>query len=542
MITAVSSGPSGPRWRRVALAVGLVALAGLGTGAVVSGAGAASNRPVVDSVSPDFGIAGDIVTITGTNFTGVTGVDFGLTTATFTFESNTTISATVPSGVGVVNVSVTTGGGTSAANANDKFNYGPSVTSLTPAYGSASTSVTITGTNFIGVTAVDFGLVALSATNYTVNGPTSITATPPGGTNTVDVTVTTAGGQSAVNAGDRFDYGPTVTGLTAAYGSPLGGTVVTISGTNFTGATAVNFGLAALAPITGFTVNSSTSITATSPSGTGVVDVVVTTPGGQSVPNSNSHFSYAPAVTGLSPDSGPALGGTLVTITGTNFTGATSVEFGTTVVISPNFTVLGDTTIDVTSPSSKVSSAVVRVTTPGGESPVVPADTFGYGPELTLVKPNFGVGTGGTQVTIVGANLKSTTAVDFGNAKALAFTIKSAKKIVAIAPVGSGIVDVTLVGPGGTSPIIPSDQFDYASKITNISPAFGKPAGGTKVTITGTNFTGASTVDFGLTPAPSFTVINADKIEATSPAGAGTVYVTVVTPGGTSPAQYEFTY
>ena len=53
---------------------------------------------------------------------------------------------------------------------------------------------------------------------------------------------------------------PTVTGLSPASGAPGGGTSVTITGTNFTGATQVLFGGIAGSP---FTVNSATSITAT---------------------------------------------------------------------------------------------------------------------------------------------------------------------------------------------------------------------------------------------------------------------------------------
>ena len=537
MINASSLGRFGPAGHRAAVAiVAMAALVGLGTVATVSGAGAASNRPVVDSVGPTYGIAGTDVVITGNNFTGATAVDFGVTSATsFSLVSNTTLDAVVPAGFGIVNVIVTTTVGTSAINANDKFNYGPSVTSLSPAYGSASTTVTITGTNFTGVTAVDFGTA--SAT-FTFVSNSQITATAPGGVGVVDVTVATPGGTSAVNAGDRFSYGPTVTGLNVAYGPAAGGSSVTITGTNFTGVTAVDFGTVSAA----FTFVSDTQITATAPAGTNAVFVVVTTPGGTSADSAASRFSYAPIVTGISPTTGPALGGTTVTISGDNFTGATAVDFGHTALTPAQFTVTSDTSIVLTSPPGKVPRVAVTVTTPGGTSPVVANATFSFGPELTLIKPNAGVGTGGTTVTIVGANLEATTGVDFGNAKALAFTIKSPKKIIAIAPEGSGIVDVTVVGPGGTSLIVPSDEFDYASRITNLRPAFGKPTGGTKVTIVGTNFTGASGVDFGLAPAQSFTVVTPDKIEAVSPPGAGTVYVTVITPGGTSPAQYEFTY
>ena len=108
----------------------------------------------------------------------------------------------------------------------------------------------------------------------------------------------------------------------------------------FTGATAVDFGTTAA---TNVTVVSNTAITADSPAGTGVVDVTVTTPGGKSATSAADQFTYiaAPAVTGLSPTSGPAAGGTLVTITGTSFTGATAVDFGTTA--ATNVTVVSNT-------------------------------------------------------------------------------------------------------------------------------------------------------------------------------------------------------
>ena len=52
------------------------------------------------------------------------------------------------------------------------------------------------------------------------------------------------------------------------------------------------------------------------------------------------------------------------------------------------------------------------------------------------------------------------------------------------------------------------------------------------MTITGTGFTGATAVDFGTTAATNLTVVSDTQITATSPAGTGTVDVTVTTPGG----------
>ena len=64
------------------------------------------------------------------------------------------------------------------------------------------------------------------------------------------------------------------------------------------------------------------------------------------------------------------------------------------------------------------------------------------------------------------------------------------------------------------------------------------------MTITGTGFTGATAVDFGTTPATNFTVVSDTTITADSPAGTGTVDVTVTTPAGTSAtsAADQFTY
>src|SRR5205807_911734 len=119
---------------------------------------------------------------------------------------------------------------------------------------------------------------------------------------------------------------PAVTAVTPSAGPTAGGTSVTISGTNFTGATAVKFGANAA---TSFTVNSATQITATAPAGAaGTVDITVTTPGGTSGTGASDHYAYAarPSVTNVNPSAGPTGGGTSVTITGTAFTGASGVK------------------------------------------------------------------------------------------------------------------------------------------------------------------------------------------------------------------------
>jgi hypothetical protein len=122
---------------------------------------------------------------------------------------------------------------------------------------------------------------------------------------------------------------PTIRKLSVKTGPAAGGTTVKITGTGFTGATAVRFGST---DATSFTVTP-TSISAVSPAGTtGTVDVRVTTPNGASAVVAGDHFAYgSPTVTGVSPNGGPRAGGSSVTVTGSGFApgaGATTVKFG----------------------------------------------------------------------------------------------------------------------------------------------------------------------------------------------------------------------
>ena len=339
---------------------------------------------------------------------------------------------------------------------------GPTVTAVSPTHGPAAggNSVIITGTNLTGATAVRFG--SANATSFTVNSGTQITATAPAGTagSTVDVTVTTAGGTSATSAADHYTYdaptpAPTVTSLNPTHGPAAGGTSVTITGTNLTGATAVKFGST---NATSFTVNSATQITATAPAGTAgsTVDVTVTTPGGTSATNAGDHYSYdtigAPTVTSLDNQLGDPAGGDTITITGTNFTGATAVKFGSTNAAS--FTVDSNTQITAVSPAGPDGTTVdVTVTGPGGTSATSAADQFEWeslNPRITSLNPTHGPAAGGNTVTLnVGAFLPAatglTTTVTFGanNATNIAFGPTD--------PISGFVHQITVTAPAGTA-------------------------------------------------------------------------------------------
>ena len=201
------------------------------------------------SLTSGFRNGGDSVTITGTNLADATAVDFGDTPAGFTINTDNSITAVSPAGSdGTVDVTVATGGGTSATSAADRFTYvqpAPDVSGLSQSTGlvGGGTQVTITGTDLDNATAVDFGGVA--ATAFTPNSSTQITATAPAGSpGTIDVTVTTSGGTSMTSQADQFTYipAPAVTAMETTVGPATGLATVCIDGLSLGNATAVHFG------------------------------------------------------------------------------------------------------------------------------------------------------------------------------------------------------------------------------------------------------------------------------------------------------------
>ncbi|MEV8422826.1 IPT/TIG domain-containing protein [Streptomyces niveus] len=323
---------------------------------------------------------------------------------------------------------------------------------------------------------------------------------------------------------------PTISSINPSQGPTTGGTTVTLTGTGMTGSTAVRFGST---NATSFTVNSATQITAVSPPRTaGAAAVIVVNPTG----NSNSvTFTYVvaqvPVVTGVAPGSGPTAGGTSVTLTGTGFTGATSVTFAG--LPATSFTVNSATQITAVTPAGGAGAAVVTVTTPGGTS--APDAFFFYAAPPVLVSgaPAQGPTAGGVVVTLTGSDLLNASAVRFGSTDATSFTVVSATRITATAPPGTGSSPITVITPGGTSNPV---AFSYvaAPTLTALVPSSGPTSAGTVVTLTGTNLATASAVTFGGTPVP-FTVVSATQITAVVPAGpVGPVAVTVTTAGGTA--------
>lgn len=194
----------------------------------------------------------------------------------------------------------------------------PAVTGISPGHGSAagSSQVTISGSGFTGATAVLFG--ATAASGFKIASDLAMTATVPAGSGSVDVTVTGPGGTSTRSTADLFEYDsttpqavPVITGFAPSAGVGVGGAPVMVSGSGFTGASAVSFG-DALA--TGVTVVSDTQITAVAPACSGSVRLTVTTPAGSSSPSASLFQCLTSATRTLGADGGTVstLGGTAV--------------------------------------------------------------------------------------------------------------------------------------------------------------------------------------------------------------------------------------
>jgi hypothetical protein len=357
--------------------VGIHALTSAFTFMGWEGGDTAGGAPAIASFAPASGPVGTSVLISGTNFTGTTAVTFNSVSASFMVGSDTTMQATVPAGATTGPLSVTTPRGTMSSTDNFTVVSPPTIGSFAPSSGPAAISVTINGTNFTGATSVTFNAVSAS---FTVTSATEIQATVPAGAATGLLSVTTPGGTATSSGVFAVVDPPTITSFAPTSG-PVG-TSVTISGTNFTGATSVTFNSVSAS----FSVTSATAIRATVPAGVTTGPMSVTTAGGTAISSSAFTVVSLPTITGFSPTSGSV--GTSVTISGTNFTGATSVTFNT---VGASFTVTSAAEIQATVPAG-ATTGLLSVTTPLGTARSTSNFTVTVTVTLTAAKAGTGSG------------------------------------------------------------------------------------------------------------------------------------------------------
>jgi putative nucleotidyltransferase with HDIG domain len=331
---------------------------------------------------------------------------------------------------------------------------------------------------------------------------------------------------------------PVVRGISPASGPS--GIQVTISGSNFSGATLVRFGNNTASPFSvtsaqqgsGVVAAAGTQITVTAPPGTGTVPVTVSGPGGTS--GAGVNFTYVgPSIATVSPLFGPVGGGTSVKLTGSNFTGTSGVSFGGK---PGQVTSVSDSQITVVSPPFfGVQEFDILVTTPVGTSNPAPNDQqFDYGPGITnITSAPAGAWNGGNQVTISGINFGTSASVAFGATLVNPQSVNDTQIVVTVpartgSMSGTQNVPVVVNTAGGHSDAGPSYTYPAppAPIVSGVSPATG-PVTGTvtpPVTISGSNFfTAPGTqvlVTFGGRPAGNVTVVSPTTITCSVPQGA----------------------
>src|SRR5207249_804402 len=300
-----------------------------------------ARAPSISSLTPTSGLAGSSVQLSGSTFTGATAVTFNGTPATFTVDSATLIAAIVPLGASTGKVSVTTPTGTAFSSAPFTVESSalPAVSSFSPTRAWVGTAITVSGTNFTGTLSVAFNGAPGA---FTVNSDTQITVVVPPAATSGPIAVTNTLGTAASSA--SFVVKPVVRSFSPTTG-PMG-TVVTINGTGFSGATRVSINDD---PPTAFIIVSSNLIQATVLGGATSGKVKVTTPqyGAVTTTNFTVASTAPPVINYFSPLSGPV--GAYIMLYGANFTGTTAVSYNGTPVAS--FEGISDTMLETTVPA-----------------------------------------------------------------------------------------------------------------------------------------------------------------------------------------------
>ncbi|RZK99012.1 MAG: VCBS repeat-containing protein, partial [Hymenobacter sp.] len=380
----------------------------------------------------------------------------------------------------------------------------PTIASFTPASGAPGTSVTVTGTNFTGATAVTLNGVAVPS--YTVNSAASLVfSVPANGTSGV-IAITTPGG-TATSSTAFTVLNPTPVLYSISPNRVLvnsGSFTLTVNGMGFVAGSVINF----LGGPVATTFVSGTQLTAVIANSylTSISSsyVTVTNPapgGGTSMGQLFETYLPAPTITSFTPASGPV--GTTITVTGTNFQLVKYV--GLASVGSPyatSVTVVSPTTLTFVVPTGSVSGPV-GVSTSGGteystDSFIVTA-TPSPVPTLTSLSPTTTVaGSNAFALVVSGTNFTTSSLVNF-NGLPLATTYASATQLTAQVPASAvataGAFGVTVTTPapgGGTSAAATFTVTAPVPTFVSFTPASGLV--GATITVTGTNLTGATTL------------------------------------------------
>jgi hypothetical protein len=393
----------------------------------------------------------------------------------------------------------------------------PTVTLTDPdfaAQGATAVDISITGKDFTGATAVDFGS-DITVNSHSVDSDTQIKANIAVLATAIlgprEVSVTAGGVTGTLPDGFEVTSPPTVTSTSP--GSAAQGATsidIIIEGSDFTGATAVSFG--ADIAVNYYTVDSSSQITANIDVADGApigsTDVSVTAGGVTGTLTDGFNINGPPTVTSIIPTSADR-GDTIdIDITGTNFIEVSDISFGSGTFVS-TATIYTSTQMRATvSIDSDAALGVKDVSvTAGGVTGTL---TNGFTvtdplspPTLTSISPSFAAQGATIDVIVTGTNLTGTTFLGFGSGITInSYTIDDSTQITTSISIDwaaeTGTRDVWVMAKGGTEWLTDGFTVTTPPTVTSTSPDFAaQGAIAADVTITGTDFTGVSDVILG---------------------------------------------
>lgn len=418
----------------------------------------------IDAVSPPAGpvAGGTPITVTGEGFMPGSKLLVGgrLAVKARVVDGGTIVGLTPGGPTGPADIYVVHDSG--AARLRDAWRYhDPTrVDTVSPPNGppAGGNVVNLLGAGLGDVDAVSIG-GADAALLATWGDDTVTVLAPPGSPGAVDVLVTSPWSSGLLESGYVYldpDASDDTLALLAAvpqHGPSAGGTLVTITAYGVSAAQAVRFG-SKPAQIVSTDPSSHTLLVRTPAAPPGLVDIVADGPGGTSILADAFRFTPEISVTGVSPASGPATGGTPVELTGAGFAPGMQIRVGP----------LGCTAIEVLGPTQ--ARAVTAEGSPGvsdvrislGGADAVLTGAFAYTAPATDVlvsKPTSGAAAGGTFLRIFGVGFGGKTTVRVGGQEALGVVVHDSTLITAFTPPGDiGTVDVT-VSTGGIQEVLP---------------------------------------------------------------------------------------
>lgn len=417
--------------------------------------------PAVVTINPTSGPAGSLVTITGTGFlSGIAASIGGVDCSSPTFISSTEMTCIVGiHSAGTATVTILNSNGETATSPSSIFTYElPTITAISPTSGTEGTSVTLTGTGFLAGITVSIGGVTCSSPSLVSS--TQLTCTVGahiGGSATV--TILNPNTQTATSSSSIFSYSlPTVTAIAPSSGIALGGTSVTITGTGFlAGATVSIGGVSCIFP----QLVSSTEITCNTKSTTpGSATVTVLNTNGQSGTSSTSIFTFTtPTVTTIVPASGTTLGGTLVTITGTEFLSGITATVGEVECTSP--TLISSTEMTCNVGANSAGAVTVTILNENDQTATSSSAIFTYAlPTVTSISP--ATGNAGTLVTITGTGFLTGIEATIGGTACTSPTLISSTQMTCITGIhAEGPSTVTITNTNGQTGTSTSSIYQY---------------------------------------------------------------------------------